>query len=88
MRKILLSIVLVVAVSWSSNAQVSVGADFALPSWEGTSIGYGVSAGYELDAGDQLGITAQAGYLIMGVDDAFFSNYSMIPVQLGAKYYQ
>ena len=73
--------------SLSSMAQFSAGADFALPNWDGASVGYGVSAGYELDAGDNLGVTGQAGYLIMGVDDAFFSNYAMIPIQLGAKYY-
>ena len=71
----------------SGFGQISVGADFALPDWEGASLGYGVSAGYEMDLGDNLGATAQVGYLIMGVDDAFFNNYSMIPVQVGAKYY-
>ena len=74
-------------ISLSSMAQFSAGADFALPNWDGASVGYGVSAGYEVDAGDNLGVTAQAGYLIMGVDDAFFSDYAMIPIQLGAKYY-
>ena len=74
-------------ISLTSMAQVSAGADFALPNWDGASIGYGVSAGYEVDAGDNLGVTGQVGYLVMGVDDAFFSNYAMIPIQLGAKYY-
>lgn len=76
--------------SSSVMGQISVAADFALPNWEGVSLGYGVSAGYELDLGDNLGATAQIGYLIMGIDgefDDFIKSYSMIPIQVGAKYY-
>lgn len=87
MRYSILLAAFIVAFSFSSSAQFSAGLDFVQPSWEGASLGYGVSVGYEYGINDNLGATAQVGYLLMGVDDAFFKNYSMIPVQVGAKYY-
>jgi hypothetical protein len=87
MRKSIMLATFFVVISFVSSAQFSAGLDFAQPNWEGASLGYGVSVGYEYELSDNLGATAQVGYILMGVDDAFFNNYSMIPVQVGAKYY-
>ena len=72
---------------------VSLGAELALPTRDfGDSylLGYGASLGYEHPFGEKLGITATAGYITLVIDDAFptfIKKSSIIPIQLGAKYY-
>ncbi len=72
---------------------VSLGAELALPTGdfgESYPLGYGVSVGYEQPIGEKLGITLQAGYIMLGVDDAaaaIIDKSSMMPIQAGAKYY-
>ena len=72
---------------------VSLGAELALPTGdfgESYPLGYGASLGYEQPVGEKLGVTLQVGYIMLGVDDAvstFIDKSSMMPIQLGAKYY-
>jgi hypothetical protein len=91
--KLIVALVLgLLAFSTTSNAQngrFSVGAELAIPMGDfadATSMGFGGSLRYEFPVGDNLGLTATAGYLAFsGKDD--LGNWSMIPVQVGAKYY-
>jgi hypothetical protein len=72
---------------------VSLGAEVALPTGdfgESYPLGYGVSLGYEHPLGEKLGVTLQAGYIMLGIDDevaTFIEKSSMMPIQVGAKYY-
>lgn len=81
------------AASWAQIGPVSFGAELALPTGDfGDSypLGYGVSLGYEHPVGEKLGVTLQAGYVLLSVDDAvstFIEKSSMMPIQVGAKYY-
>jgi hypothetical protein len=46
--------------------------------------------GYEHPLGEKLGVTLQAGYIMLGIDDevaTFIEKSSMMPIQVGAKYY-
>ena len=50
----------------------------------------GGSAGFELPLGDKIGITLQAGYLLPQAEADFkelLASVSMIPAQVGLKYY-
>ena len=64
MRNSILLATFFVAISFVASAQFSAGLDFAQPSWEGASLGYGVSVGYEYELSDNLGATAQVGYIL------------------------
>jgi hypothetical protein len=95
MKKTLLRLTMVAALigtSLISNAQdgrFSLGLELAMPMGDfadGASVGYGASARYEMPVGDNLGLTLTAGYLMFGGKDEG-PDYSMIPVQVGAKYY-
>jgi hypothetical protein len=72
---------------------VSLGAELALPTGdfgESYPMGYGASLGYEQPIGEKLGVTLQAGYIMLGIDDAaatLIEKSSMMPIQVGAKYY-
>lgn len=72
---------------------VSLGAEIAIPTGDfGDSypLGYGASLGYEQPIGEKLGLTLQAGYIMLGIDDAaatIIEKSSMMPIQVGAKYY-
>lgn len=70
----------------------SIGAELALPMGDFADvagIGFGGSLRYEMPLGENLGVMATAGYLTFGKEEIFgFSyQYSMIPIQLGLKYY-
>jgi hypothetical protein len=86
------------ALHYSSNAQgrFSIGAELALPMGnfsDAAGIGFGASAGYELSVSDNIGVTGNAGYLMFGkktFNTGFAETefkYSMIPIQIGGKYY-
>ena len=72
---------------------VSLGAELALPTGdfgESYPLGYGASLGYEQPIGEKLGVTLQVAYIMLGIDDevsTFIDKSSMMPIQLGAKYY-
>jgi hypothetical protein len=96
MKKQLLSVVAVLGLSAASFAQigpVSLGAEIVTPLGDFgdvSSLGYGASAGYEHPVGDKIGVTANIGYIMLSLDDeakTFFKSYSMIPIQVGARYY-
>jgi len=95
MKKILLfcgAITFALSTSAQSN-QLSFGADVGLPLGtfgDQVSLLVGPTVGFELPVGDNLGITAQAGYLFASVNSDFsdfIDNFTFIPVQVGAKYY-
>lgn len=77
--------------------RLSLGAEIAVPMGDlsdATSIGFGATLGYEIPVGDNLGVIAQAGYMMfMGKDYEIGPitvegpNWAMIPAQVGAKYY-
>ncbi|MEZ4759448.1 MAG: outer membrane beta-barrel protein [Flavobacteriales bacterium] len=77
----------------AQSPQVSLGVDLALPLGdfgEAYSLGVGPAAGFELPVGDNLGITAQLSYQFLTVKSDlsdFVKSSSMLPVQVGAKYY-
>jgi len=96
MKKHLLSLAAIIGLSLSSFAQmgpVSLGLEVALPMGDfadGYSLGFGASAGYEHPVGDNIGITAQIGYIILSPADGFkdiVDKASMMPIQAGLKYY-
>jgi hypothetical protein len=75
------------------NGRFSVGAELGLPMGDfgdAASTGFGGSLRYEMPMGDNLGLTATAGYLMFSgktVEGVDMADWSMIPVQIGAKYY-
>jgi len=96
MKRKLFSLFAALGMSVAGLAQlgpVSLGAELALPTGdfgESYPLGYGVSVGYEQPIGEKLGITLQAGYIMLGVDEAaatIIDKSSMMPIQAGAKYY-
>jgi outer membrane protein W len=96
MKRKLITMLVAFGMSVAGVAQIgplSVGAELALPTGdfgESYPLGYGASLQYEHPIGDKLGITATAGYILLSVDDAastFIEKSSMMPIQLGAKYY-
>ncbi|MFM7234275.1 MAG: outer membrane beta-barrel protein [Flavobacteriales bacterium] len=96
MKRKLITLVAALGMSVAAVAQlgpVSLGAEVALPTGdfgESYPLGYGVSLGYEQPIGEKLGVTLQAGYIMLGIDDAaatFIEKSSMMPIQVGAKYY-
>jgi hypothetical protein len=77
----------------ADNGRFSVGAELGLPMGtfgDAASIGIGGSLRYEMPMGDNLGLMLTAGYMsfsgktVSGID---LPNETMIPVQVGAKYY-
>jgi hypothetical protein len=92
MKKLLLSIVAVVAISSASFAQgrFSVGAELGLPMGDfgdAAGIGFGGSLRYEGTINDNLNWTGTLGYLTFSEKDNSGLKVSMIPVQAGVKYY-
>ncbi len=91
-----LTIVAATAVSAQEN-RFSAGLELGLPMGDfgdATSFGIGGSLGYEIPVGDNLGVIAQAGFMSFSGKDQDLGlvsiegvNYTMIPVQVGAKYY-
>jgi len=95
MKKILLfcgAITFALSTSAQSN-QLSFGADVGLPIGDfgdQVSLLVGPTVGFELPVGDNLGITAQAGYLFASLNSDFsdfFDSYNLFLVQVGGKYY-
>ncbi len=90
---LVLSLVTINAKAGGDNGRFSVGAEAALPMGtfgDGYSLGVGGSLRYEMPMGDNLGLTATAGYIsFSGKSVAGYTapSYSMIPIQVGAKYY-
>lgn len=89
--KITAALFLVVAFSFNSKAQfgASVGLEVALPLGDFgnlASFGTGISAGGEFAIGDNIGLTAQIGYIYLLPADGLKSAYTM-PMQAGFKYY-
>lgn len=77
----------------AQSKQISLGADLGLPldplSKEYTLL-VGPTAGFELPLGDQLALTLQVSYLLPQAKSDFkevLSSASMIPAQLGLKYF-
>ena len=92
-NKIIVALALVlISFTTATNAhdgRFSIGAELALPMGDfadGSSMGFGGSLRYEHPVGDNLGITLTAGYLMFGGKDDG-PDFSMIPAQVGAKYY-
>lgn len=74
-------------VSLTASAQFSAGLEVALPDWEGVTPGVGASVCYEHEINENLGITGTVGYISVGTEADFLEAYSMIPAQVGARYY-
>jgi len=94
--KVLILMVLGLAFSTSTfaqNGRFSLGAELALPMGDFadfSSIGFGGSLRYEYPVSDNIGLTGTVGYLIFGgkaEGDFDGIDYSMIPIQIGGKYY-
>jgi hypothetical protein len=87
------AIVLLSMTSFAQNGRFSVGAELGLPMGtfgDAASIGIGGSLRYEMPMGDNLGLMLTAGYMsFSGKTVAGFDlpNETMIPIQVGAKYY-
>jgi hypothetical protein len=96
MKRKLITMLAAFGMSVAGTAQlgpVSLGAELALPTGDFGEVypmGYGASVGYEHPVGEKLGVTLQAGYIMLGIDEAASSlidKSSMMPIQVGAKYY-
>ena len=74
-------------VSMTASAQFSAGLEVALPDWEGVTPGVGASVCYEHEINENLGVTGTVGYISVGTEADFLEAYSMIPAQVGARYY-
>lgn len=99
MKKITLTLA-AVALAGGLMAQdnlLSAGLELAVPVGDladVTTLGYGASVGFEVPVNDNLGVMAQVGYLMfsgkdydLGIVTVEGPNWSMIPAQVGAKYY-
>jgi hypothetical protein len=79
--------------SFAQSGRPSLGLELALPMGDfgdAYGLGYGLSGGYEHPVGDNLGITANIGYILLSPDESikdFIESASMMPIQVGAKYY-
>lgn len=92
-----IAILMSVQYSVAQNGRISIGAELGLPMGDfadAADMGFGGSLRYEMPMGDNLGLTLTAGYLMFGGKDQDVSgvtvkgaDWSMIPVQVGAKYY-
>jgi hypothetical protein len=89
--KITGAFLLLITFAQKSNAQfkVSAGLDVGFALEKGYGLMYGVSVGGEYELQDNMGITAQVGYIMNTLDLGGFNNASssFIPFQLGYKYY-
>jgi hypothetical protein len=84
-------------VAMAQENRFSAGLELASPMGDfadAAGFGFGVSLGYEIPVGDNLGVFANAGYIMFGgesVDLGPFGKFeyktSAIPIQVGAKYY-
>jgi hypothetical protein len=97
------TLLMVVAALFSTTAiaqenRFSIGAELAMPMGDFADFagfGFGASLRYEMPLGENLGVMATAGYLTFGKEELdlgpffgkFSYQYSMIPIQLGLKYY-
>lgn len=100
MKKLALSVA-ALAIAGGLMAQdprFSLGAELALPMGtfgDASNLGFGGSLAYEMPMGDNLGVLGQAGFLSFSGKDQdlgfgiTIKGYSqtMIPIQVGAKYY-
>src|SRR5690606_21924762 len=85
------------SVAVAQDGRFSIGAELALPMGDfgdASSIGFGGSVRYEHPVGDNIGLTGTVGYLIFGGKETSEGgvtfdgpDYSMIPIQVGGKYY-
>ena len=69
---------------------VSLGFEVAPPKGGAGTLGYGGYWGYEQSLGERFGITLQSGFMKLGISDSsalHIDKSSMIPVQLGVKYF-
>jgi hypothetical protein len=79
--------------SFAQSGRPSLGLELALPMGDfgdAYGLGYGLSGGYEHPLGDNLGLTGTIGYLMLSPDESikdFIESSSMMPIQVGAKYY-
>jgi hypothetical protein len=96
MRLLIAVAALVCGLIQTSDAQVgrfSAGLELALPMGDFGDVagtGFGGSLRYEYPLGDNIGLMATVGYLTFGEEDlGDFGTYtySMIPIQVGGKYY-
>ncbi|MEO0312062.1 MAG: hypothetical protein RIQ89_1719 [Bacteroidota bacterium] len=81
----------------AGDGKFSAGAEVALPMGDfgdAAGLGLGLSLRYELPVADKISVMATAGYVSFGKETIEISglakteySYSIIPVQLGAKYY-
>lgn len=91
--KIIGAALLIVAFTQSSKAQVkfSAGLELGLGLETGYGLMYGATVGgeYAIGTDDNMGITAQLGYIFAPVDISFYDKVSssFIPLQFGYKYY-
>ena len=89
----IVALVLISTGSFAQNGRFSVGAELGLPMGDFgdiSSMGIGGTLRYELPMGDNLGLTATAGYMAFSgkeVGGFDMPDWTMIPVQIGAKYY-
>jgi hypothetical protein len=79
--------------SFAQNGRFSVGAELGLPMGDFSdvsSMGFGGSVRYEYPITDNIGLMGTVGYLTFSgktVDGFDYGNTSMIPIQVGGKYY-
>lgn len=89
--KITGALLLVITFAQKSNAQfkVSAGLELGFALEDGYGLMYGLSVGGEYGLQDNMGITAQVGYIMNTLDLGGFkdASSSFIPMQLGYKYY-
>ena len=85
------TLLLITAFSNTSKAQfkASAGLELGFALEDGFGLMYGASVGGEYGIGDNMGVTAQFGFILNSVSSDFFDNASssFIPMQLGYKYY-
>jgi len=94
---LLLTALTIASLASAQENRLSVGLEAGLPIGDFgdvTTFGIGASVGYEVPVGDNLGVVAQVGYLYfagkdysIGIANIDGPNWSVIPAQVGAKYY-
>ena len=95
-----LSLVSMNAKAGGADARISIGAELGLPMGtfgDGSSLGIGGSLRYEMPMGDNLALMGTVGFLsfsgkditsgVPGYSYTSKSSLTMIPIQVGAKYY-
>ena len=86
MKKVLLGLLVVLAISANAQFKGSIGAELAMPMEDGFGVGFGASGGGEYAMADNMGITGQVGYIML-TTEMENASASLIPIQAGFKYY-